>query len=175
MITSFTAATNKREKIRSGAARLMIAPRFFYRSATRSGDWRLLFGHSDFYNKPVTIKIMPIYEYKCADCGAQIEKMQKISDAPLTVCEVCGGKLEKQWSLSGFQFKGAGWYVTDYSDKSKTNSGKSEKTEKAEKSDKSSDTEKKSAGESTGDGESASKPSSDTKETAAPSATVKKD
>ncbi len=69
---------------------------------------------------------MPIYEYKCADCGASLEKMQKISDAPLTICENCGGKLEKQWSLSGFQFKGEGWYVTDYADKSKS-AGKSEK------------------------------------------------
>ena len=60
---------------------------------------------------------MPIYEYKCADCGQRTEKMQKVSDAPLTVCDNCGGKLEKQWSLSGFQFKGEGWYVTDYSGK----------------------------------------------------------
>lgn len=60
---------------------------------------------------------MPIYEYKCVDCGAQTEKRQSVSDDPLTVCENCGGKLEKQWSLSGFQFKGAGWYVTDYAGK----------------------------------------------------------
>ena len=45
------------------------------------------------------------------------EKRQSVSDAPLTVCEKCHGKLEKQWSLSGFQFKGAGWYVTDYAGK----------------------------------------------------------
>ena len=56
---------------------------------------------------------MPIYEYKCQQCGAQVEKRQNVSDAPLTTCEKCHGKLEKQWSLSGFQFKGAGWYVTD--------------------------------------------------------------
>jgi putative FmdB family regulatory protein len=61
---------------------------------------------------------MPIYEYKCLDCGSHVEKMQKFSDDPLSVCEKCGGKLEKQWSLSGFQFKGAGWYVTDYAKKS---------------------------------------------------------
>jgi putative FmdB family regulatory protein len=61
---------------------------------------------------------MPIYEYKCKKCGAQVEKMQKVADAPLTACEKCGGGLEKQWSLSGFQFKGEGWYVTDYSKKS---------------------------------------------------------
>src|SRR4028119_758942 len=83
---------------------------------------------------------MPIYEYKCADCGTHLEKMQRVSDAPLAVCENCGGKLEKQWSLSGFQFKGEGWYVTDYAGKkaekneSAEKGGKTEKSEKAEKS-----------------------------------------
>lgn len=57
---------------------------------------------------------MPIYEYKCKQCGAHIEVRQSVSDDPLTTCEKCHGELEKQWSLSGFQFKGAGWYVTDY-------------------------------------------------------------
>ncbi len=108
---------------------------------------------------------MPIYEYKCAECGERVEKMQKIADAPLTVCEVCGGRLEKQWSLSGFQFKGAGWYVTDYSNKTKETagaekSGKTEKAENGEKSEKSEKTEKTSAAESTAKTESASnKPS----------------
>ena len=60
---------------------------------------------------------MPIYEYKCVNCGTHLEKMQKVTDAPLTICEDCGGKLEKQWSRSGFQFKGEGWYVTDYARK----------------------------------------------------------
>ena len=60
---------------------------------------------------------MPIYEYKCLQCVALVEKRQSVSDAPLTTCEKCHGKLEKQWSLSGFQFKGAGWYVTDYAGK----------------------------------------------------------
>ena len=63
---------------------------------------------------------MPIYEYKCQQCGAQVEKRQSVSDEPLTTCEKCHGKLEKQWSLSGFQFKGAGWYVTDYAGKKGT-------------------------------------------------------
>jgi putative FmdB family regulatory protein len=57
---------------------------------------------------------MPIYEYKCQNCGHDVEVMQKASDEPLTECEKCGGKLEKQWSLSGFQLKGSGWYKTDY-------------------------------------------------------------
>ncbi|HUF05528.1 MAG TPA: FmdB family zinc ribbon protein [Aridibacter sp.] len=60
---------------------------------------------------------MPIYEYKCLGCGAHLEKIQKASDEPLKTCEQCGGELAKQWSLSGFQFKGEGWYVTDYASK----------------------------------------------------------
>ena len=71
---------------------------------------------------------MPIYEYKCQQCGASVEKRQNVSDEPLTTCEKCHGKLEKQWSLSGFQFKGAGWYVTDYSGK-KADGSKASKTE----------------------------------------------
>lgn len=62
---------------------------------------------------------MPIYEYKCANCGNRLEAMQKISDAPLTVCPKCEGKLEKQISLSGFQFKGSGWYISDYTNRGK--------------------------------------------------------
>lgn len=62
---------------------------------------------------------MPIYEYQCRDCGKHLEKRQSINDAPLTVCQECGGTLEKKWSLSGFQFKGTGWYLTDYSSKGK--------------------------------------------------------
>lgn len=100
---------------------------------------------------------MPIYEYKCLDCGAHVERMQKVSDAPLTVCEACGGRLEKQWSLSGFQFKGAGWYVTDYSNKSKdASAGKTEKAGATEKA------EKTSAAESTAQPETASKETKDT-------------
>jgi putative FmdB family regulatory protein len=92
---------------------------------------------------------MPIYEYKCLVCGTHLEKMQKVTDEPLKVCENCGGKLEKQWSRSGFQFKGEGWYVTDYA--GKKNGG----------------AEKSSGGESTAKSESASKEntSSSAKET----------
>jgi putative FmdB family regulatory protein len=60
---------------------------------------------------------MPIYEYSCKKCGAHLEVMQKISDAPLARHAKCGGKLEKEWSRTGFQFKGTGWYVTDYAGK----------------------------------------------------------
>ena len=61
-----------------------------------------------------TRKGMPIYEYSCRKCGAHLEVMQKISDKPLARHPRCGGKLEKEWSRTGFQFKGSGWYVTDY-------------------------------------------------------------
>ena len=122
---------------------------------------------------------MPIYEYKCSECGAHFEKMRKVSDEPLSVCEVCGGKLEKQWSLSGFQFKGAGWYVTDYSSKLKeTGAGKSDKSEKSENpesADKSDKSEKSSPTESTAKTESASNTVSDTAASSKTETTVKKD
>ena len=105
---------------------------------------------------------MPIYEYRCLECESHFEKMQKISDEPPTVCEKCGGSLEKQWSLSGFQFKGAGWYVTDYANKGKSES-KTEAKSDAKSADKSESkteasgtSEKSSAGESTAQTESAS-------------------
>lgn len=63
---------------------------------------------------------MPIYEYECADCGKIEEAIQKFSDRPLTRCRHCSGKLHKLVSQSAFHLKGSGWYVTDYSRKSKT-------------------------------------------------------
>jgi putative FmdB family regulatory protein len=74
---------------------------------------------------------MPIYEYSCRKCGAHLEVMQKISDAPLARHAKCGGKLEKEWSRTGFQFKGSGWYVTDYAGK-KSDAPESKAETKAE-------------------------------------------
>jgi putative FmdB family regulatory protein len=82
---------------------------------------------------------MPIYEYSCKKCGAHLEVMRKISDAPLARHAKCGGKLEKEWSRSGFQFKGAGWYVTDYAGK-KTDESKSESKESKESKSESKET-----------------------------------
>ncbi|MEP7148894.1 MAG: zinc ribbon domain-containing protein [Acidobacteriota bacterium] len=93
---------------------------------------------------------MPIYEYKCRKCGEHFERRQTLSDEPLKSCEKCGGGLEKQWSLSGFQFKGAGWYVTDYAGK------------KSGAPDTSTKSEKGSGGESTEKSSDASKPTTDT-------------
>lgn len=58
---------------------------------------------------------MPIYEYRCSDCGFQKEFIQKMSDAPLTTCPQCGKEtLGKLLSAPGFQLKGSGWYQTDF-------------------------------------------------------------
>lgn len=58
---------------------------------------------------------MPIYEYRCADCGFQKEYIQKMSDAPLTTCPECGKEtFGKMLSAAGFQLKGGGWYQTDF-------------------------------------------------------------
>jgi len=57
---------------------------------------------------------MPIYEYKCQGCGEVFELKQKFSDEPLTIHEKCGGKVERLISAPALQFKGSGWYVTDY-------------------------------------------------------------
>ena len=58
---------------------------------------------------------MPIYAYKCASCGHAKDVLQKISDAPLTVCPACGAEaFSKQVTAAGFQLKGSGWYATDF-------------------------------------------------------------
>ncbi len=63
---------------------------------------------------------MPLYEYACTQCGQCTEKIRKFSDPPLTKCEKCGGKLKQLVSSSAIQFKGSGWYVTDYGRKPST-------------------------------------------------------
>lgn len=67
---------------------------------------------------------MPLYEYKCDRCKKTIEVLQKFSDAPLTIHEECGGTLERLISTSALQFKGSGFYITDYS-KSKSSGSSS--------------------------------------------------
>lgn len=63
---------------------------------------------------------MPIYEYLCNSCGAEKEHLQKISDAPIATCPVCGSSnYTKLISAAGFQLKGSGWYVTDFKNKTK--------------------------------------------------------
>ncbi len=62
---------------------------------------------------------MPIYAYRCSSCGHGADVMQKIADAPLTVCTACGKPtFAKQLTAAGFQLKGSGWYATDFKNKS---------------------------------------------------------
>jgi putative FmdB family regulatory protein len=69
---------------------------------------------------------MPIYEYRCDDCGHQNEYLQKVSDAPLTTCPACGkATFSKMLSAAGFQLKGSGWYATDFKGGSKSAGGES--------------------------------------------------
>jgi len=58
---------------------------------------------------------VPIYEYRCSECGHQQEHLQKVSDAVLTTCPACGKETyKKQVTAAGFQLKGSGWYATDF-------------------------------------------------------------
>jgi putative FmdB family regulatory protein len=109
---------------------------------------------------------MPIYEYKCHGCGKTFDVRQKFADEVLRVHQECGGELERLISVPSLQFKGSGWYVTDYA-----RNGKSPSTSGANghsESNTESKTETKS--ESKGEGKSESKPESktDAKPAAAP-------
>ena len=60
---------------------------------------------------------MPLYEYQCDQCAHRFEVIQKYSDAPIAVCPKCGGPVQKLLSSPAIQFKGSGWYITDYARK----------------------------------------------------------
>ena len=67
---------------------------------------------------------MPIYEYRCKQCGNVFERIQKFSDPRVESCPKCGGKVEQVLTAAAVQFKGSGWYATDYARKSGGNAGK---------------------------------------------------
>ncbi|MGI8740998.1 MAG: FmdB family zinc ribbon protein [Bryobacteraceae bacterium] len=70
---------------------------------------------------------MPIYEYKCDNCGDVFEKIEKFSDVPLTAHEKCGGPVHRLISLSAIKFKGSGFYINDYAPKSESSSNGADK------------------------------------------------
>jgi putative FmdB family regulatory protein len=72
---------------------------------------------------------MPLYEYECKKCGHRFEKIQKFSDKMVKKCPECGGRVEQMISAPAVQFKGSGWYVTDYPKKSGGSSGSSSSSE----------------------------------------------
>ncbi len=76
---------------------------------------------------------MPLYEYECEACGHRFEVVQKFSDPPIDKCSNCGrGPVRKLLSAPAIQFKGSGWYVTDYARKGSSAAGRSEKAETKE-------------------------------------------
>lgn len=106
---------------------------------------------------------MPLYEYQCDACGHRFEVIQKFSDAPLTTCEKCGGAVQKLLSSPAIQFKGSGWYITDYARAGKSDGGSSgsagSSSGKSEKSDSKGDSKTDSKSESKTETKSESKPS----------------
>jgi putative FmdB family regulatory protein len=101
---------------------------------------------------------LPIYEYKCEGCGETFEVIQKFADEPVTIHDKCGGHVHRLMSAPSFQFKGSGWYVTDYakgsgSSPAHAESGKGDKSESSK-----SDSSSKSSGDAATKTESKSEP-----------------
>jgi putative FmdB family regulatory protein len=123
---------------------------------------------------------VPTYEYQCNDCGRIFEVRQRISEAPLTRCDTCGGTLKRLLSAAPFILKGEGWYVTDYPSESRKKALASEKsggdgTSKSDSKDSASKSDSKdSASKSDGKKESAApaadKPSTPSSTTASTNA-----
>ncbi len=105
---------------------------------------------------------MPLYEYQCANDG-RFEQMRKFSDPPLTACPKCGGPIEKLLSAPAIQFKGTGWYITDYARKSGGDSGKDKATGADKGASKQASSSASSSSSSTASGTGTSGTSSDTK------------
>ena len=92
---------------------------------------------------------MPLYEYQCKKCKHKFEKIQKFSDRPIRKCPECGSPVEKVMHAPNVQFKGSGWYVTDYGGKSDKND-KSDKSKPEGSSEKESTDKKESTGKEDG-------------------------
>ena len=105
---------------------------------------------------------MPTYQYTCTDCGEPVEAVQKFTDAPLTVCAACGGRLRKVFSPVGIVFKGSGFYRTDSRNGSSASAPAAKDKDKAS-SDSSSSSSESSSSSSNG---SDSKPAAKKTETA---------
>jgi putative FmdB family regulatory protein len=106
---------------------------------------------------------MPLYEYECESCGHRFERIQKVSDPPPAACPTCGGPVHKLMSSPAIQFKGSGWYVTDYARKGaaapKSGEDSSKPADKAGSADAttSSSSASSSSNDSTSSSDSASK------------------
>ena len=95
---------------------------------------------------------MPLYEYECEKCAHRFERIQKFSDPPEKVCPKCGGEVHKLLSSPAVQFKGSGWYVTDYARKeSKTESKETKETKDSKETTSSNGNKEASSGGKTGE------------------------
>ena len=88
---------------------------------------------------------MPLYEYQCDSCGSVFEVRQKFADSPLTVHEQCGGAVRRLLSAPALQFKGSGWYITDYAKGNSTSSQKAGESSKGDSGKTESKSESKPA------------------------------
>jgi putative FmdB family regulatory protein len=111
-----------------------------------------------------SFQTMPLYEYQCDKCGHRFEKIRKFSDKAIKKCPECGGHVEQLISAPAVQFKGSGWYVTDYANKSTASSsgesGGDSKSGDSKKEDKRTETTGKDGTGKEGAGKSSSKESS---------------
>jgi putative FmdB family regulatory protein len=111
---------------------------------------------------------LPLYEYRCLKCKRHTEKIENLNGPYLKKCPHCGGKMESVLTAPAIQFKGSGWYVTDYGRKtSGGDASKSEQSEKAEKSEKSEKSDKSEKSEKSSKSDSKSEPSKESKKTSA--------
>jgi putative FmdB family regulatory protein len=83
---------------------------------------------------------MPLYEYQCEACQQRFEKIQKFSDPPIDTCPSCAGRVKKLLSSPAIQFKGSGWYITDYAKKSSGDGGSTKPATSTTSSDNSTST-----------------------------------
>jgi putative FmdB family regulatory protein len=93
---------------------------------------------------------MPLYEYQCANCGERVEIIQRVSDPPYSHCPKCGGEMKKLFSSPAIQFKGSGFYKTDYPSKSSSSGSDSKKTSESSETKSGSKSESKSDAGGTG-------------------------
>jgi len=106
---------------------------------------------------------MPLYEYACESCGKQFERIRKFSDPPLETCPLCdGGPVHKLVSSPAIQFKGSGFYITDYGRKGETSAGGEEKSKKAADGSASTTSSETKDTKKTSDSGESSKPASST-------------
>ncbi|MEQ1912985.1 MAG: FmdB family zinc ribbon protein [Vicinamibacterales bacterium] len=114
---------------------------------------------------------MPLYEYECDSCGNRFEKIQKFSDPLVDICPKCGMSVHKLVSSPAIQFKGSGFYITDYAKKESTPAGKTGGGKDKDSSSGSSSSESSSSSSDSSSGDKASAPSTPAPATPAKTAT----